>query len=72
MRRLKATNEAPTIVIIAVPIAKSSGAAGPADCTVSETLRAIAAVGAIIDIDNRIAWAVPSFLGSAVMPCPSH
>jgi hypothetical protein len=67
MRRLYATKDRPTIPITAVPIPKASGAALPAACAVSETLTAIAALGAIIDIERLMAGTVPSFLANAVM-----
>jgi hypothetical protein len=67
MRRLNATQESPTIAITTVPIAKASGVARPAACAVSETLSAIAAVGAMIDIERPVAWNSPSFLANMVM-----
>jgi hypothetical protein len=65
VRRLNATKDSPTIIIAKVPIAKASGAARPAARAVSETLRAIAAVGAIIDIERPMACKRWSFLASA-------
>src|SRR6516162_6692916 len=67
MRPLNATKDSPTIAISAVPIAKTSGAAPPAACAVNETLRAIAAVDALREIERPMAWIRPSFLATAVM-----
>jgi hypothetical protein len=67
MRWLNVTKDTPTIAITAVLIAKASGAARPAVCAVSETLMAIAAVGAMIDIEKPVAWNRPSFRANGVM-----
>src|SRR3954452_8081600 len=47
MRRLKATKERPIMAIPTPPIRKASGAAWPAACVASVTLKAIASVGAM-------------------------
>jgi hypothetical protein len=67
MRRLNPTKDSPTIAITAVPTAKASGAVRPAACAVSETLMAIAVVGAMIDIERPVAWIRPSLLANMAM-----
>ena len=65
MRRLNAIKDSATIIITTDCKGEWRRAARP--CADSETLRAIAVVGAIIDTERPKAWNRPSFLANTLV-----